>query len=320
MSHEAPSWTPLSMMSASMGPAPLMSPAEQSPSARPGRYAQRRRYPSAAYDLLIDFYDNHPTKYPKKYELELLAARIRALPGCEDYTAEKASTYIAGRRQNKGDAVRGRGPKAAASSSAQILYPSLANHASVVAKLDVLLNETPEPSAELARIWANRLGRGVAPEDILTYADLKRIQRRHGNSAGPPRVPVASSQLPTPESSTSPEPHSTPTSPVVETSWGKVDSEDEVKDELQDDEYEEEIASPEQYDPRCVLVAEEFSKALGLPTPNPGDGTSMPKSFADLTKWFREQTAATSLLDTLGKPNSQQQSTPLKPSGGRMPT
>ncbi|KAL7277350.1 hypothetical protein ACG7TL_009209 [Trametes sanguinea] len=272
MSYEAPSWTPLSMMSASMGPAPL-SPTEQSPSARPGRYAQRRRYPSAAYDLLIEFYDNHPTKYPKKDELELLAARIRALPRCEDYTAEKASTYIAGRRQNKGDAVRGRGPKASASSSAQILYPSLANHASVVAKLDVLLNETPEPSAELARIWANRLGRGVAPEDILTYADLKRIQRDHGNSAGPPRqrdhsnsaglprVPTASSQLPTPESSTSPEPHSTPTSPVVETSWGKVDSEDEVKDELQDDEideYEEEIASPEQYDPRCVLVAEEF--------------------------------------------------------------
>lgn len=41
------------------------------------------------------------------------------------------------------------------------------------------------------------------------------------------------SQLPTPDSSISPEPLSTPTSPVVETSWGKPAVKEEFEDELE---------------------------------------------------------------------------------------
>ncbi|KAI9063786.1 hypothetical protein FKP32DRAFT_675261 [Trametes sanguinea] len=274
-----------------------------------GRNAPRRRYPPVVYDILVDYYEKK-TKYPTREQYEQLAATIRNIPGCEDYTAERASHYFAGRRQSKGETTRNRRKETkAASSSAQI-----PNHASIVAKLDVLLKETPEPSMELAQIWARSLSNGVVPEDILTYADLRRIQRNHMNSASLPRVPPTSSQLPTPESSTSPEPHSTPTSPVVETSWGKVESEDEILDELQDDDYEDETASAEKYDPRCLLVAEEFTKAFGLPTRDMGEGTDMPKTFADLTKWFREQSAATSLLDTLGKPSSRQQPAPSRSS------
>ncbi len=56
------------------------------------------------------------------------------------------------------------------------------------------------------------------------------------------------SQLPTPDSSISPEPLSTPTSPVVETSWGTAEVKEELEDELESEEEEEELGkSPVAY-------------------------------------------------------------------------
>lgn len=57
------------------------------------------------------------------------------------------------------------------------------------------------------------------------------------------------SQLPTPDSSISPEPLSTPTSPVVETSWGKPAVKEEFEDEL---ESEDELEPGKYRVPYCI--------------------------------------------------------------------
>ncbi|KAM5536480.1 hypothetical protein V8D89_009916 [Ganoderma adspersum] len=51
---------------------------------------------------------------------------------------------------------------------------------SVVAKLDVLLEEEPSPTPEVAAIWADVLAQGVFAEDILTYALLRQVKRHVG--------------------------------------------------------------------------------------------------------------------------------------------
>lgn len=47
----------------------------------------------------------------------------------------------------------------------------------MVAKLGVLLEEEPSPAPEVAATWAEVLAEGVVPEDILTYALLRRVKR-----------------------------------------------------------------------------------------------------------------------------------------------
>ncbi|KAI0326142.1 hypothetical protein GY45DRAFT_150705 [Cubamyces sp. BRFM 1775] len=201
--------------------------------------------PFFCYVMRTDYYNN-VSKYPTRGEFENLVAQIKTIPGCEDYNADKAYTYFAGKRQAKGDTggkAKKQGqaknqPKSQQSTSAEILYPSLANEKSALAKLDVLLTETPDPTDDIVKIWAARIGKGVWPEDIKTYAALRRAKRPSEDP--PPRAPsTTASQLPTPESSISPEPHSAPTSPVVESSWGKVEIEEDVKDQLVSDDEDE---------------------------------------------------------------------------------
>lgn len=48
---------------------------------------------------------------------------------------------------------------------------------SVVAKLDVLLEEEPSPTPEVAAIWADVLALGVFAKHILTYALLREVKR-----------------------------------------------------------------------------------------------------------------------------------------------
>ena len=50
------------------------------------------------------------------------------------------------------------------------------NH-SVVAKLDVLLEEEPSPTPAVAAVWADVLSEGVLAEDIITYALLRQVKR-----------------------------------------------------------------------------------------------------------------------------------------------
>ncbi|KAI0656894.1 hypothetical protein C8Q70DRAFT_935249 [Cubamyces menziesii] len=193
MSQDAPSWTPLpprnlhpSLSTFIVQHQPVL-PASASSSAGPrsGRTGGRRRYPQEAYDILSDYYTN-VNKYPTKQELQNLVAQITVIPGCEDYNTDKAYAYFAGKRQQNGDTrakikKQGRAQQQPNQpqppTSAEILYPTLVNEMSVLAKLDVLLTETPHPTDDVVKIWATRIGNGVWPEDIKTYAALKRARR-----------------------------------------------------------------------------------------------------------------------------------------------
>ena len=53
---------------------------------------------------------------------------------------------------------------------------------SVVSKLDILLQDDPDPSPEVAEIWAEGLRDDVVPEDILTYAFLRRASLNENSS------------------------------------------------------------------------------------------------------------------------------------------
>ena len=48
----------------------------------------------------------------------------------------------------------------------------------MVAKLDVLLGEVPDPSLEVAEIWAERLGTGTSAQDIVSYAQARQSLAR----------------------------------------------------------------------------------------------------------------------------------------------
>ncbi|KAI0366804.1 hypothetical protein BV20DRAFT_981717 [Pilatotrama ljubarskyi] len=337
-SSDAPSWTPLPTASISAGATDLAVHTQIIPTpsaslctgARGGRNAPRKRYPQEVYDILTDYYNN-VTKNPKRYERESLAMRIKCLPGCADYTQEKVQHYFAGKRQAEKHKAQSQAQtqkppvQPGSSTSGHILYPSLVNDPSVLPKLDVLLNETPNPSLVVANIWASRLGGGVLMGDIITYAELRRAQERP-ESATRVVVPSSRSQLPTPESSTSPEPHSTPTSPVVETSWGKVEQVDEVKHELES-EYEDDESVEPKFDPgathipdaRLHVIAEELNKALTMPPSPIGEHARPPKTFEDLSQWFKQQHAATAFLESIGRTNPAARKPPL-PVNGQMHT
>lgn len=49
--------------------------------------------------------------------------------------------------------------------------------------LEVLLKDDPNPSPEVAEIWAERLGGGVTVEQVITYAFLhpRRSAQREGD-------------------------------------------------------------------------------------------------------------------------------------------
>ncbi|KAI0819404.1 hypothetical protein BC628DRAFT_1423810 [Trametes gibbosa] len=308
---EAPSWTPLRLTSLGAVPAPE-SPSSSStnpPSALTGAWASRtgaprKRCPQAVYDILSAyFYDVN--QYPTKEERIKLAEQVSRIRGAEDYTQEKVQHYFMGKRQsNAAKASRKAAQSQAASqahspapppgppSSAHILYPSLASDPSVIPKLDVLLRDTPEPSPTVLKIWAGKLGQGVLTEDITTYAELRRAERRPG------KVYVRSpSQLPTPESSTSPEPLVSPTSP----SDFESDSE-EVKPKLVPP--SEKIVP--RTDPRIVLIANELHEALSTPPSPPREGETPPKSFAELSRWFQAQKPEVASVESHGKPRTRQ--------------
>ena len=48
----------------------------------------------------------------------------------------------------------------------------------MVAKLDVLLGEVPNPSLEVAEIWAECLRTGTSAQDIVSYAQARQALAR----------------------------------------------------------------------------------------------------------------------------------------------
>ncbi|KAI0716471.1 hypothetical protein C8Q76DRAFT_692177 [Earliella scabrosa] len=243
-----PGWTPLSTVSASAGAGPSsMVPPAESATATPAN-RNHRRLPPEAYKILRDYFNVN--QYPSRAEKEQLVKRIRGLPGCEDYNLKRLSLYMNQRRQARKSSENVPSPSM---TSAHILYPSLARDPVLIEKLEVLLKEHPNPPPEVAAIWATRIGVGVVADDILTYARLQRAQSgsadpnpninsntnpnpiTNTNAAAsvpsvprmqlpplppfqrepPPRSTRPRSQLPTPASSTSPEPRS----PVFQTGY-----------------------------------------------------------------------------------------------------
>ena len=153
-------------------------------------------------------------KYPTKEQRLQLVEQIRRVPNCEDYSMDKLQVYFSGKRQthrHTTDEHLAPPPKGARksrksathtisttlTSSASIraplklllvdsqptdgrfpsVYPSLVKDAIILPMLEVLLGEEPNPSHELAAIWADSVGHDIQTGDILTYARLRTVNR-----------------------------------------------------------------------------------------------------------------------------------------------
>ncbi|KAL1946293.1 hypothetical protein VTO73DRAFT_15420 [Trametes versicolor] len=350
---DVPSWatlptpTPTFPLTFQTSPAGPSSPAESASASSGARRVPRRRYPQEVYDLLTQYYEN-VTAYPTKAERIAFVEQVKKIPGGEDYTQEKMNAYFAGKRTNQGmtkkslpasDQPRAAHPppkhakqpprlplpeRKPSLNTAQILYPSLITDPSILPKLDILLDDTPSPPLDVAKIWASRLGSNVQLNDIITYADLRLARMRRGDP------PIMHSQLPTPDSSISPEPLSTPTSPVVETSWGKPAVKEEFEDELEsEDDLEHEVRTelvPQTEaasDPHIMYIADKLYKALFPPSAPQTNGVQPPKTYKDLGRWFQEQQSAGLSFESTAKPPVRHAPAPTPdrrpshPSGGR---
>ncbi|PIL23511.1 hypothetical protein GSI_14823 [Ganoderma sinense ZZ0214-1] len=340
-------WTPLPSSPgagpSSPVPPPMLSVVPRASAATNTTRHHCQRRPKQAYDILGDFYHNVSDHPSKRQRLEL-AERVRRIPGCEDYTSTNVSGYFSRKRQTaraSDEARRHPGSPALPTSKespAQILYPSLTKGPRVIPLLEVLLSEDPNPSDEIATIWAERLGYQAKAKDILTFARLRSARKPHSPPPLPssfstmpplPRLPPFSaprtqaSHLPTP--STSPEPASLPTSPVVGNT-GIIDriaaasSMREEEDELDSDE-DMELDSDSDSEvevPLSAVVAHtptvlpshvqhdlvtSLQKVFSQPRPPPGENdATTPRSFAQLSRWIggQDQTA-TALLDEIEK-------------------
>ncbi|KAI0764622.1 hypothetical protein BD413DRAFT_170042 [Trametes elegans] len=334
-SSDAPSWTPLPPVSTPVGtfqvytpsaPPPFSASASASagvgaPSARPsGRNGPRKRYPQEVYDILTEYY-THVNTNPSKSERMMLSERIRCKPGCEDYTPDKVYAYFAGKRASASKRTRATQPARASDNppdsstqAARILYPSLTNDPDAFQKLNILLDDTPEPSLQTIGIWAQVIGGGVSANDIKLYADLRRAQIGSKSPTSRPPAPQRSHLL-TPESSTSPEPLSS----TVDAKPYKVEEDEEIKDELEsEDEPEEEIplakkplqtkAEPQVVErpvahraiPEVSLdaIEAEFCNALSAP-PMLIDRAQAPKTLKELAQWLQEHEPPTAIIESV---------------------
>ncbi|KAI1788635.1 hypothetical protein LXA43DRAFT_629936 [Ganoderma leucocontextum] len=329
-------WTPLPS-SLVAGPSSNVPPLSNAGTSASATTNNKKRRPQAAYDILGAFYRD-VTDRPTKQERLKLAEQVRGIPGCEDYKSTDVSGYFS--RKRKADARASNQPELAtppvAMTKAKILYPSLARGPKSLQRLEVLLGDDPDPSAEIAAIWAERIGYNAKAKDILTYARLRRAQKVHAplSPSSPvstmpalPRLPPFSaprtqaSHLPTP--SISPEPASLPTSPVVESPGisGRITATISVKEE------EDELESDEDMDledsdseievPLSTMVAHastalqsrvqndvvtSLQKAFLQPRSPLENDASAPRSFAQFSRWIGGQDqAATALLDEISK-------------------
>ncbi|KAM5535318.1 hypothetical protein V8D89_011003 [Ganoderma adspersum] len=146
--------------------------------------AGRLFLPLAAYDIMEDYFF-HQSQWPDKRARLELARRVNVVLRCCCYSVQHVYMRFAylGRREKIGMTMfslrsprdplltryrcRGEGAETRVED---------AKH-SVVAKLDVLLEEEPSPTPEVAAIWADVLAEGVLAEDIITYALLRQVKK-----------------------------------------------------------------------------------------------------------------------------------------------
>ncbi|KAI0918603.1 hypothetical protein AcV5_002550 [Taiwanofungus camphoratus] len=210
--------------------------------ATPAPASQRKRLAPEGYKLLTDFFTINPT--PTASQRRELLEQLHGIPGCEHYTQQALASYFAVRRKNdKGrnavpESTSAGGRKASTvTSSHDILYPTL--RSDVIQKLEILVSENPLPNEDVVKIWARRLDADT--NDIFTWIELRRIaSQRAAGRVIPKEEHIQSSEvphLPTPESSSSPEPlsemayDSECTSPLLQEDTLEADRKSTLPDE-----------------------------------------------------------------------------------------
>ncbi|KAM5535355.1 hypothetical protein V8D89_011040 [Ganoderma adspersum] len=152
-----------------------------------GQKKGKRRLQPEAYAILNDYFEN-VSQWPDPTAQEDLAERVRGVGGCEFYTVRQVYSYFANNRAKfiktggndfvlpTGDAPRRGRRKASRGDLRPASSRPLSDSAqdSVTHKLNVLLDDEPDPSPEVVEVWADSLGNGVVAEHILTYAFLRR--------------------------------------------------------------------------------------------------------------------------------------------------
>ncbi|TFK82083.1 hypothetical protein K466DRAFT_603962 [Polyporus arcularius HHB13444] len=310
-----------------------------------------RRLPPEAHKFLKDFYRTVTTNPRKPQRIEL-AQHVARISGFSDYTEANVNSYFANQRQSDRIKARKNAELATRRdgtiSSAAILYPRLLKHPSIMPAVEACVRDFPDPTPEIAEMIAQRVGHGVKFIDIIDYAKCRRAQSAtsppppstSNPSAGslgcdqhPPAPNVAHqrppgvqipfelppfrrsaplSQLPTPASSTSPEPRSQPTSPVVESSWGQAavedDEDEDIKDELYSDDEEAALRTEDSEQPpevsldnRLHDLAGTLQESLSRLAPE-ATRSAPPKSFAELAGWLSQQhTTSTAILQGISQ-------------------
>ncbi|KAM5535320.1 hypothetical protein V8D89_011005 [Ganoderma adspersum] len=151
-------------------------------SANPSRLGDARDLllgPAADYFL-------HESQWPDRLERVKLAHRVNAVLRCYCYSSQHVYMHFAhlrGREKRFSEGCRPGSPSLDPDpqrKGADMRMGGTTRKHSVVAKLDVLLEEEPSPTPEVAAIWADVLAQGVLAEDILTYALLRQVKRHVG--------------------------------------------------------------------------------------------------------------------------------------------
>ncbi|TFK83732.1 hypothetical protein K466DRAFT_665632 [Polyporus arcularius HHB13444] len=237
------------------------------------------RLPNEAYDILNDYYLSM-SPWPDEPARIALAERVKRIPGCQHYTPSHVYSYFANTRR-RGERSGGR---------RKITYPLQEAAYSVEQELDALLRVNPDPSREVAAIWAEKLGCGAAPEYILTYAFLWARQ------ISSQTLLKAPAQLPTPDPSLSPELQS-PISQLLPRAPSEKSERPEHNETAAGNAYAEHEKA-RAADPvlmaalnagTTVTMTEDECLARALQSTlerSMGVSTKMPRTFAELSVWI----------------------------------
>ncbi|PIL29568.1 hypothetical protein GSI_08204 [Ganoderma sinense ZZ0214-1] len=161
----------------------------------------------------MDDYFLHESQWPDKRARLELARRVNAVLQCSCYSAQHVYMRFVHLRRRQDPAVEKESENSLLTrrcredAEMSLRVEEATRSDSVVAKLDVLLEEEPGPTPEVAAIWADVLSEGVMAEDIITYALLRQAKRHLAESEMGCKVARAASPArPSSSGSTSTEP------------------------------------------------------------------------------------------------------------------
>ncbi|KAI0739976.1 hypothetical protein C8Q80DRAFT_207019 [Daedaleopsis nitida] len=214
--------------------------------------------PKTALDILRDHFENVSPNPSSAVQSDLSEQIKRAVPECHDLTSVQVSRIFARMRlRDKKDTMKAmlgpHRPKAAQN-------PNWKRGTRVVHKLNVLLDETPTPTLEVAQIWARALAGTMTAEDVISYAASRsRTQRPEPGSGS---SVVRRSRRPSPQAASVTVGID---APALAASLHAALSECESRD---------------------PLLRRPRSDATG--SVDGGSASPRPKTFADLARWVSE--------------------------------